>query len=62
MKPKIKTRRVLNIQKDRFDIIKKYCEKHSYNMSKWVPYMILAYIKSVDLDLKNKIELIEKGE
>ena len=33
---KTNEKRVVNIDKDDFDVIKKYCEQNAYNMSKWL--------------------------
>lgn len=45
MKLKTKERRIINIDKDDFDKIKKYCDANAYNMSKWISKLALVRIK-----------------
>lgn len=42
-------KRVLNINKSDFDIIKEYCNKNTLNMSKWITKKILEIIKKGEL-------------
>jgi hypothetical protein len=39
-----KERRVINIDKDNFDFIKKYCEEKSLKMSEWITKKIIEII------------------
>jgi len=53
MKTKSKTRRVVNIDKSDFDIIKKYCKENSLKMSDWIAKV--AVRESISTDIKLKI-------
>lgn len=39
-----KERRVINIDKDSFDVIKKYCKENSLKMSEWMAKKIIELI------------------
>ena len=40
-----KERRVININKENFDIIKKYCDLNALKMSEWISLKIIELIK-----------------
>lgn len=42
---KIKIRRVINISKVEYDIIKKYCDENTLNMTKWIVKILLDKIE-----------------
>lgn len=44
MKVENKERRVINIDKNNFDKIKKYCNENTLNMSKWLVKIALEKI------------------
>jgi hypothetical protein len=48
--PKTKEKRVINIDKEDFDIIKKYCDINGYQMPKW---MAKTIIKLINDDINN---------
>lgn len=51
MKTKSKERRVINIPKDDYDIIKEYCKKNAYNVSAFITKMA-----RIDIDRYNENE------
>ena len=53
MKSKNKERRVVNIDKTSFDIIKNHCDRNSLNISKWISQ--IAVEKSTQNDIKTEI-------
>lgn len=55
MKKIPKEKRVVNIDKSDFDIIKEYCSKNSLNMSKWIAQIAVQKIK---ISSEEKLELI----
>lgn len=44
MKQKSKDRRVINIRKEDYEIIKNYCVKNTLNMPKWVSKVVIEKI------------------
>ncbi len=58
----MKKRRVINIDKEKFDIIKRYCEKNAYDMCKWMPHIAFIAIKGSDPELAKEIEQLETKE
>ena len=44
MKTKSKERRVLNIDKESYDLIKYYCDHFSLKMSNWLPKLAMEHI------------------
>jgi hypothetical protein len=40
----MKERRVINISKEDFDVIKEFCNDNSYNMTSWVSKLALQHI------------------
>lgn len=49
MKKKNKERRVINIDKECFDVIKKYCNKNTLHMSSWMVKNSIEKIPEKDL-------------
>jgi hypothetical protein len=45
MNKKSKERRVINISKQEYDIIKKYCDEKTLCLSKWIVKLALEKIK-----------------
>ena len=45
MKTKNKERRVINIDKKDYDVIKKYCDENALNASKWLSKIALEKIQ-----------------
>lgn len=52
-------RRVINIDKDKFDIIKKYCEDNFYKISDWSSNILIEKIKGEKM--KNILEAYSEG-
>lgn len=44
----IKERRVINISKDNYDVIKNFCDKHALKMSDWIVLKIMEIIKNFE--------------
>lgn len=62
MNSKNKERRVINIDMNDFDVIKKYCDDNALNMSKWLvkiakDLIIKEKIKCEQNDIKRRILL-----
>jgi Asp-tRNA(Asn)/Glu-tRNA(Gln) amidotransferase B subunit len=54
MNTKTKQRRVININKEDFDIIKKYCDDNALDMSKWIVKNILEKINKENKKLQGE--------
>lgn len=55
MKTKTKERRVLNVDKESYDLIKEYCDHYSLKMSDWLPKLALEHIfTAYQCHVKNK--------
>jgi hypothetical protein len=57
MKKPNREKRVINIDKSEFDIIKKFCDNSSYSMSKWITNVTLREIDKINniKDIKTKV-------
>jgi len=50
---KNKEKRVVNIDKEDFDVIKEYCNVNAFNMPKWLSKLAVDYInKQLEMTLK----------
>jgi len=49
MKEKYKDRRIINIDKVAYDIIKSYCIKNALDMPKWIVKIVLLAINNKDV-------------
>lgn len=60
MKIKNKERRVINIDKKDFDVIKLYCELSDFNMSKWLVSLAFQHILLEQQQIEEKNYTSEK--
>lgn len=51
---KTSEKRVVNIDKEDFDRIKKYCDENAYNMSKWLVKIALENINYTHIETLDK--------
>jgi hypothetical protein len=61
MKEKNKVRRVVNIDKESFDLIKRYCDYNSLKMSEWLPKLALEHIFTAYQQLNESPEKAESS-
>lgn len=56
-----KEKRVINISKDEFDIIKKYCEKHTLDMVAWITRNSMEKIIFTSVVVNSKDKVIKES-